>query len=278
MRYKDFLINEDREYNDARSKSISDDQAKKALLGNYNKSFKAAKTIHVKEVYRNKGTILYRGIPSQDDFRFTDPSEGSIRKSANTKNYYTTLVDNDPKWDYLPSRSAGIICSTSQNLTTHYGQPYMVFPINGARLGVVPDDDFWSAFSESGVYNMASFNRVITDIFREASIMIDDDDHTSMMRAFDNFDSYFTDADDFLEFWKDSRYFTNNAWLSDYANNMNMRKFISNLLDPRKNGFKVKKAGDQIKCENCEVWTDHRCILVKDIMANRELLGIWGNE
>ena len=83
-----------------------------------------------------------------NDVIFTDPT-ASARKSKNTSNYYTLLLDNLPLWQAYPKRSRSLICSSSENVAQKYSMfstPYLILPFNGAKIGVCPKSDIWASF------------------------------------------------------------------------------------------------------------------------------------
>ena len=38
---------------------------------------------------------------------------------------------------------------------------------------------------------------------------------------------------------------------------------IQYMLSPNNNSFRVVKIGDDLRCDNCEVWTDSKSIMVE---------------
>lgn len=93
------------------------------------------------------GSRLYKGIRINfpRNVLFTDP-KNTTRRSQNTTNYYTLLLDNLPSWKNYPKRSQSLICSTSSSYALSYGDVYLVLPTDGANIAVCPADDIWKAF------------------------------------------------------------------------------------------------------------------------------------
>jgi len=82
---------------------------------------------------------------------FVDPTARTTeRKSANTYNYYTLWMDNDPAWASFPKRSRSLICSTSLNIASSYkgqgGKPMVVIPVENCTIGVCSAADLWESF------------------------------------------------------------------------------------------------------------------------------------
>jgi hypothetical protein len=65
------------------------------------------------------------------------------RQSENTTNYYTTILDNNPLMNAYPKRSRSFVCSTRLNYTQGFGDPYVVIPYNGVKIGVCSGHDLW---------------------------------------------------------------------------------------------------------------------------------------
>lgn len=94
-----------------------------------------------------KHHTLYRGIKFKHSSSPVFISSGIQRKSEdhiNIGNFYTVILDNDPRWSEFPKRSESFICASEKSVCTLYGIAHYVFPINGAKIGVCPKDDIWS--------------------------------------------------------------------------------------------------------------------------------------
>lgn len=70
----------------------------------------------------------------------------SKRKSENTSNWYTTILDGHPEYSHFPKRSQSVICSTSFHTASGYGGlsgTLAVIPFNDAKIGNVNRNDIW---------------------------------------------------------------------------------------------------------------------------------------
>lgn len=112
---------------------------------------------------KNKDVRLYRGMPSGSDFRFGDTSIRT-RRSKNTENYYTMVMDNDPIWKKFPKRSESFICSTDKSYATDYGKIYLVFPVNGTKIGQCPGRDIWDISIKKTGEMLDEFNNFILEL------------------------------------------------------------------------------------------------------------------
>lgn len=115
--------------------------------------------------YVHNKNFIYRGIGTTSDFLKGDSTQ-SVRRSANTENYYTFLLDNIlPSWRKYPDRSKSFICSSSKYRASMYGNVYVVFPKDGTPLGVAPEEDIWDSFDNLDMFNLNMFNRFIQNLF-----------------------------------------------------------------------------------------------------------------
>lgn len=232
MKFKQYLLNE------GRSKTISEKEAYDLLTKNCMEAVKKWK----------EGKRIYRAVNNNSNFLFIDPS-GSLRTSYFTSNHYTLIINNHPMWKKFPKRQ--IICSggSGERAMNHgYSPPYYVFPYDGAKIGVCPADDIWESFEELrsfNIYDLNFFNNLMDSTFNLPD---------------DNWNMFEMEAENINvrdEFPKHA--------LRDYFNTLNVSlfDFITKMLDPKLNNFKLQKISNYNvnPNENLEVWTDSKCIL-----------------
>jgi hypothetical protein len=93
-------------------------------------------------------TPLWRGendlnsILGKDGVAIIDTTK-SERKSQNTSNWYTLIIDNSPKYKNYPKRSKSLICTNKITTTGPFGSPMAIIPFNDAKIGVVNAPDIW---------------------------------------------------------------------------------------------------------------------------------------
>ena len=89
--------------------------------------------------------VLWKGIKDhvRSPFSQVDPAR-TPRKSKDTSNYYTMILDNVPEMQEYPKRSRSLIASTSEQTAHHFGSAYAVFPVDGSKIGVVNESDIWN--------------------------------------------------------------------------------------------------------------------------------------
>ncbi len=78
------------------------------------------------------GSYLFRRIHTGSGTFLAD-STRHLRKSANTHNYYTLLMDNLSSWDNYPKRSKSFICSVINNPRS--GTGFVVLPFDNPKVG-----------------------------------------------------------------------------------------------------------------------------------------------
>jgi hypothetical protein len=94
-----------------------------------------------------KDKHIYRGMPGETKVGISD-TNGLNRKSANSLNYYTIWIDNNPAWKEYPKRSKSFICSTNLTTASSYGNDntFLIIPADNAKIGICPEYDLWMSF------------------------------------------------------------------------------------------------------------------------------------
>lgn len=119
---------------------------------------------------------IWRGMTGSAKVIMINPATG-VRKSQNTANFYTDLVDSSPFMAGWPKRSSSLICSTSRDYAGSYqwGEKslYAIFPMDGTKIAMCSDRDMWDTnvsipelrknFTGTG-NNMSRFNDWLSDL------------------------------------------------------------------------------------------------------------------
>lgn len=88
---------------------------------------------------------LYRGMNGKDEFYTIEGNIGG-RKSKNTSNHYTLIIDEQLKNNYrfAPLRSRSLICTNDLSYTVSYGNnTYALFPYDNVEIGKCSSFDLW---------------------------------------------------------------------------------------------------------------------------------------
>lgn len=106
---------------------------------------------HCKDALKDLDTPIVRGMKAFPSGCGKIDGSAGERKSANTTNYYTTILDHVLGPDF-PRRSKSIICANWENRRTAegYGDVHAIFPYDGVKIGVCPEDDMWHTIIEFG--------------------------------------------------------------------------------------------------------------------------------
>jgi hypothetical protein len=232
---------------------------------------------------------IYRYIEDiNDDFTLVDPRRVA-RFSANTANYYTLLLDNDPAWEDFPRRKHGVISSLHHSYfgddfrvipLTKYDdilKKYNIKPFSNPKWGVCPTVDIWSSI-------VKSIKIMISELSIKGDISMNSDDvNYSLSSIASNFDEELS-QNDFNELKEQLIYISNEYYrLSDdeiklleltkydeiilnfmKKRNMNLFEVFQFIYDPEINGFEINTYNDLIlKVNHHEIWTDTPVLYLK---------------
>lgn len=235
-----------------------------------------------KEFLIDKTPKMYRGyVPQSHPVQNTmliKPSEFE-RRSANTKNIYTLIIDNSPRWKDFPKRKNSIICTTSINTANDYGYTYVVIPYDGAKIGVCPNNDIWNSFYKS----LGAFINMDQFVFGLHEAGVDDSNFNLMKIGFDKLEKEMKSSKEDRK-WsilsKLGKATGHPDVVSDLKNkyldyikdkDITLYEYVENMLDPIANHFRVCDYLDIPKHESkrdmvsgFEVWTESNCILIHE--------------
>lgn len=234
------------ELTEGRSEAIDEGQAMNILRKQCSSAFKAPE--------------IFRGVKSNNQFMLVNPQQFT-RKSKNTSNYHTLLVDNMASWETFPKRSESIVCSTSRNKAAVYGaggMTYRVLPINGSNIGICAEDDWWFSFKKFDNLGITvrDFNEDLANMFNTVLNDLPDDDNWEMVA-------------EWIEM-VDERLVVDDSFLSsDFADYLfehdkTVKQTLIDLLEPKSNGFELTTIENFTTTGNHEIWTDGPSLLVAD--------------
>jgi hypothetical protein len=195
-------------------------------------------------------------------YSYIDPkihnrTEGTDRNMAKNLLF---LLDNLPAWKDYPKRNNSII-ATSGHTKSIYGRDYfIIIPFDGAKFGVVPDDDLWGCRFKVGENKSVCFgtlqssmddNKVLNSSY---DVMIKDIQH-----LYDNYEESV-----FLLNWSKEL-----GQFFDYIKSLgyeNVEQAFIDLLTPDRlvglysKPFRISNYND-LKSDSAEVWTDSKCLI-----------------
>jgi len=111
---------------------------------------------------------LYRGIKKSGKFLALHGEERT-RKSIDTSNHYTLIIDEQLKKINAPLRSKSLMCATRSATALMYGTTYAIFPYDGIQMGRCVSDDIWDAVVVLGNKHgrLRSFNEYLNRFSKE---------------------------------------------------------------------------------------------------------------
>lgn len=157
MRFKRFLESEENKIPKGYRHEIPLEDALKLLKSHCGDALKLARP-------------LYRGMsdPSDDEEGvYMVHAQGSVRKSANTTNHYTVIMDHFLPHLGYPKRSEAIIFTNAHNTARAFGSVFAIFPYDGVKIGVCAYGDLWDTpyfriGNSSDKYLIHQWNGVLT--------------------------------------------------------------------------------------------------------------------
>lgn len=139
---------------------------------------------HCQDSLNHLDTPIVRGMRAMTTGAGIIQGDAGSRKSANTSNQYTIILDEVLPKEF-PKRSASIICANWENRdhAGRYGKLYAIIPFDGVKIGVCPEFDMWDTIvtivrtkrtirqwnrelAAAGVIDSMSFDQMIDKIDR----------------------------------------------------------------------------------------------------------------
>jgi hypothetical protein len=221
---------------------------------------------------------FYRGIPNTHELLYINPSQHQRTPTVKIMgtDFYTNLIDNDPMWEEYPRRTYSVIFSNSKRIAEKYINPYLVFPLNDAKLGICPKSDIFISWKFLNINQsiIIVFNKIINAMlsikglpeeFREElknyiemTTILDIESFTNIIKKIVN-----------LGYGKNIK---NLDIIKKIDFNKDIESQIKDLFSPETNGFEImdiKTAVNEFKNKNIspnyanEIWTESPCYLVK---------------
>ncbi len=118
----------------------------------------------------NNGFKLFRG---SNDIESAFVAYSGIRRAEMGDNIYTVLIsDILPSWKEYPRRNKSFIMTNDKQTAQRYTDKniYLIFPKNGAKLGISPTPDMWSCVkfgmltSKLDIFSLNSLNDNIINL------------------------------------------------------------------------------------------------------------------
>lgn len=211
-----------------------------------------------------KSPPIWRGIISDEDFFKFDSTKLPLRKSANTSNYVNLFVSAMKKWKLFPRRQ--VICTTDRMYAAGYGSVYRVFPIDGTKIGVCPNSDFWifPYLREKTANSIYGLDQKLEDLIQQLRLDIEDSGNVDPA-ILSSLDKAAEDPKALLyalqlagKYYSSRKTFYNHPIVDERS----IINLLTDWLDPVKNEFEISTS-KQLPNNN-EVWFDSEAVLVKE--------------
>lgn len=240
--------------NEGRSKSITIEEAMKLIWEN------------CRDFIKND-SVVYRGIYDTKSTALIVSPANFVRKSRNTSNFYTLLMDNLPAWKKYPKRSKSIICTTNRNYAEDMGESYRVFPFDGSKIGVCPEDDLWASFGLD-ISGLDIFNDCI-GMMMDNFTNYDESDivtYNDLLKLFDKFDEHKSSFN--IDRNSLPPYFNFKLFEPYFETDVKLIDFAKEIIDPERHKFELKNTKTFKNITHREVWTDGTSILLNSKIAD----------
>jgi len=241
-----------------------------------------------------KDAPIYRGVYGDEkislsNFMVYDP-KAIERKSANTQNFYTWIIDNSPQWKDFPKRSKSLICATDREIADNFGEVlYRVIPFDNAKIGKCSTSDFWQAFNfpfkdvDGHELSLDDFNSMLSSTY---DLLYNDiyfgnckdkecflSNLKKMLKKLNSLSD-----DELLEIRKK---YKNPLWIDlEFIKKLpRTMKGIQKIFDPKENSIDLYEYNDFKKLHGfeTEVWTDSKSLFIQidiaDVLEERERKG-----
>lgn len=242
--------------------------------------------------FKHEHCEIFRGDKNLDkEISIVKPGK---RASQNTSNYYTILISHLlPSWKDFPKRDSSFICTTDPDMARRYGSGtfFIVFPENGANLGVCSASDFWYSFEnqleDMAISNLSYFNNFFYEFYHKIinfySLPPEYDISIEELKKFSNLvdqslelmlSYYQKNIDDIPDEDKAKinslrQIFEMNTPLREIRNEYlrNQTPFLQqidqNFLNPEKNEIQHCSIGEfKLGEKYSEIWTDASCLFI----------------
>jgi hypothetical protein len=214
----------------------------------------------ITKIYKKTNNVrIYRGMPGDADFKFGDTSIRS-RKSKNTENYYTLIMDNDPIWKAFPKRSESFICSTNPGYAEDYGKLYLVFPVDGTKIGVCPGNDIWEISEDKTNEMLDEFNNFILELARVSRIGLSQIDYNLFKTNLKKIQKIYDKNPESIKKNFDSYLFTNKIKSLLGQNDSNFYKMFLDIISPK--DFKLMSTKNFDVQGRHECWFSGNCVFI----------------
>jgi hypothetical protein len=218
-----------------------------------------------------KKSPIFRGMPMSIKMGVFDTNSLN-RESANTVNYYTIWMDNNPAWKDYPKRSKSYICSTNNDMAGGFGNVHLIIPADGSEIGIIAGDDLWYGFDYIDRMTGRSMDGFMSDV-QDLIMAANKREHLSEYNmahknyaalcsclkrvTFELIDDLNTETGKREEWKKYLQAFKTHGFRTLYD-------LFENGMDPTKNGFSHVVSGSaSFGGHDNEIWVQGKCAFLR---------------
>jgi len=227
---------------------------------------------------------IYRGMKDTGNIIVADGNQLE-RKSANTENYYTLIIDNSPAWKEYPKRSKSFICTTEASVADAYASNilgkkavYKVIPLENQNIAACTRSDFWFSFQRGmkkyGLYdinsaldpNIDDLSSLNDALHRSSEKLIgktlDQDTYESFRNGISELEKRIKNIDTSRLVMNDPNWQLFVGAVKPYLEKMDLIQYLEMVLDPKLNFIEI---GNHSELKNdAEVWLSGKVLFIKD--------------
>lgn len=209
-------------------------------------------------------SYLFRGVRESVQPGVMNPGSG-VRKSQNTTNFYTSIVDTNPANADFPKRASSFICTNNEKVAAAYARKddsrtLAIYPFDGVPIGVVNKPDFWlltANFPTFGVMEkLPALNHLMAEIACTTSAPDSMDEIIELLRTCKSPEEFKEAVNEYLV--------TNSAGHSLPAKEV-QKKFIEEIpaaYSYDELGATLETSVKDIGTASTECWFSGKCVVI----------------
>lgn len=216
-----------------------------------------------------KGNVIHFASNQDLDFGLLRPEQMNYEDDKNYELLHS-LIENCAGWNKFPKRDRSVIASTLKTPADRKHNVYVVLPVNGTKLAVCSEDDFYTSFDNIekafDVKDAKEFEDQLRILFEAVQHFvhekeIDDISNAELVKLssmFDNIMKAFKGSFDFKMFYQS----TTGQSFKRWEKMSPLYYKIIEAMDPELNGFEIIALKDLGKYKKRELWFTNECYIV----------------
>lgn len=196
---------------------------------------------------------------ARSDIMITDTAAGE-RRSQNTSNQYTLILDNNPYMKDYPKRKKSLICTTSETTAGGFGQVYAVIPFDSVKkIASTNVGDLWNV-----IIKLWDFS-VSIEVWNDLWDILDLSE--SEWSKWEEFQNQLIKSEEFYNNVKAKVANFTRIDIDDlnFPKPKNFLDSVCRAFSPETLGFSLHGLRDNIKTPS-ETWFSGKCVLISSDM------------